>query len=129
MNTALEDLAKKIISEAKLKEENFGSAIIVLTMISILVGIIRVIQECNKNKLSNLKFRDRCNLYSAQIKELSVRSGWFTKMKLKKIIRQNMPQKEYKLYGNQILEAILAVGQDLSYHDTELLLQASEAIE
>jgi hypothetical protein len=71
MNDKLKALAEKIREAARIPEnENFGSVIAILMIISIMLTTIRVLQECNKNKLnSNSTAQDKFNLYHTEIKQ------------------------------------------------------------
>lgn len=124
-NDVIQKISKQVMDEVHLPEAEFGSVIVVLMITSIIVSAIRVLQECNKQTLI-LPRKDRITFYNKQIKTLSNDRGWFTKMRLKKIIRKNMKQQEYKIYGNQILEALLNIGEKLSIEDTAVIMDATE---
>ena len=52
MNDNLKKIAEKIRKKVDIpEEENFGSIIAILMIISIILTLIRVLQECNKNKI------------------------------------------------------------------------------
>lgn len=126
MKEKLEEIAQKIIKASNIPEDNYSSVLLVLMTISIMIGAIRAIQECNKkSKLANSKYK--AAVYREQIKTLSINQGWFTKMRLKKIIRQNMKTEEYKLYGAKMVDAILEFGSKISEDEAAILLQASES--
>ena len=55
-------------------EDEHGSVIAVIMIISTLLTLIRIIQECNKNK-------DKM-FYANRIRDISVRRGWYTKMRI-----------------------------------------------
>lgn len=122
MNKNINQIAEKIIRKSNIPEENFGSVILALMVISIVVSAIRVIQECNKDNKNNTSHLNG-SIYKEQIKSLSIRKGWFTRMRLKKIVRQYMKKEEYKNYGSNLTEAILTVGENISEDETLALLQ------
>ena len=65
-NEKMEALAVEILgSQEDLPQEKFGSVLMILMMISIIVNGIRVIQECNKNKKE-----DKVLLYKQHIREV-----------------------------------------------------------
>ena len=55
-NAKLKEIAIKILEKSTVpKEDNYGFAIItILMIISIILTVVRIIQECNKNKLNGL---------------------------------------------------------------------------
>ncbi len=91
-NDKLKNIAIKILEKSNLpKEDNYGFAIVTILMIiiSIVLTCVRILQECNKNKLSaSSTASDKYNLYGEQLRSFSERRGWFTKMRIKKILRK-----------------------------------------
>lgn len=125
MNEKLKSIAEKVRKLAKIPEdENFGSVIAILMIISIMLTLIRVLQECNKNKLSTESTaQDKYNLYGAEIKNYSMRRGWFTKMRIKKILRQKMSREQYNKYSLHLLEALLNTGENLTDDEVMTLVE------
>jgi len=122
----LKSIAQKVINNAGLQEDsNFGSVIIILTIISIILTAIRVLQECNKNKLIGASSEQKCELYGSQIKEFSSRRGWFTRMRIKKIIRRELKKEDYEKYGLKLTEAILNIGETLKDDEIKTLVEAA----
>jgi hypothetical protein len=86
----LETIAKDVLKKANIPEDqNFGSIIAILMMISIILTVIRVLQECNKNKTSNMTTQEIGGLYGEEIRSYSRKRGWFTRLRVKRIMRQN----------------------------------------
>lgn len=128
MNDAqLNAIASKVLSKAGIpQEEKFGSVIAILMIISIILTVIRVLQECNKNKLpNNCSASDKYELYGQEIKEYSLRRGWFTKMRIKKILRQKLNQEEYEKYSVALLNALLETGENLNNQEVLCLVEAA----
>ena len=75
-NTKLKNIGSKVLAKANISEdEKLGGAIAILMIISIILTVIRVLQECNINKLSaSCTAADKCSLYGAEIKEYSILS-------------------------------------------------------
>jgi hypothetical protein len=123
----LKAIAAKVLNKAGVpQEENFGSVIAILMMISIILTVIGVLQECNKNKLSgNYTSQDKYNLYGSEIKEYSARRGLFTQMRIKRILRRELPKEQYAKYGIQLLNAILDTGADLKDDEVITLVEAA----
>jgi hypothetical protein len=103
----LKNIAIKILEKSKTpKDDNYGFAIVtILMIISIVLTCVRILQECNKSKiLANCTAEDKYALYGEQIKEFSSRRGWFTKMRIKKILRREMSPEDYNKYAFSILK-------------------------
>jgi hypothetical protein len=122
----LRAIAQKVIDSAGLqKDENFGSIIIILTIISIILTAVRVLQECNKNKLVNSSQDEKYTIYGSQMREFSSRRGWFTRMRIKKIIRREFNKEDYEKYGLKLTEAILNIGETLKDDEIKTLVEAA----
>lgn len=124
-NRKLEPIAQKVINQSGVPEENYGSVVLILMMISIIISAIRVIQECNKNKLITLDTNEKYHAYQVQIKELSSRRGWFTKMRLRKIIRRELKPEDYRLYHDSLTNAILDVAENLTEEELYTVMEAA----
>jgi len=127
MNEKLKDIARKILRIADIpEEENFGSINAILMIISITITLIRVIQECNKNKVSeNMTSKDIYNLYGQEIRSYSLRRGWFAKLRIKKILRRKMSKEQYNKYSLKLVNAILDVGENLKDDEVITLTEAA----
>jgi len=127
MNEKIKNIAEKIRQLSNIpEEENFGSVMAILMIISITLTLIRIIQECNKNKLNtNCTAQDKCNLYGAEIRSYSIKRGWFTKLRIKKLIRQKMSKEQYVKYGLPLLNAILDTGEYLKDGEVTTLVEAA----
>lgn len=127
-NEKLKNIAIKILEKSSLKkEDNYGFAIMtILMIISIVLTCIRILQECNKNKLSSsCSPEDKYLLYGEQIKTFSKNRGWFTKMRIKKILRREMNHEDYNKYSLSILSALLDTGETLTDDDIKTLVEAA----
>jgi hypothetical protein len=123
----LKVIAQRVLKKANLPEdENFGSVIAILMVISVILTLIRILQECNKNKLSgDCTAQDKCNLYASEIKNYSIRRGWFTKMRIKKLLRKELNREQYQKYSLPLIAAILDVGENLNNEEVSCLLEAA----
>jgi competence protein ComGC len=126
MNENLKKIAEKIRKEANIpEEENFGSIIAILMIISITLTLIRILQECNKNKnLNDFSAEDKYKLYGSEIKSYSLKRGWFTKFRIKKVIRKQMSKEQYQKYGSILLKTILDTGENLKDEEIITLVEA-----
>jgi len=84
------------------------------------------LKECNKSKQVGMSTQqDKYNLYGEQIKYFSSNRGWFTKMRIKKILRQEMSREDYAKYGLSILTALLDTGEVLTEEEIITLAEAA----
>jgi hypothetical protein len=123
----LKEIAQKVIKEAGLADdERFGSVIAILMMISIILTVIRVLQECNKTKISQLSnTQDRFAIYGENIRTFSKNRGWFTKMRIKKIIRRELNADDYAAYSTSLVNALLNIGENLKDDEVVTLVEAA----
>jgi len=127
MNDELNNIAEKIRKESGIPEdEKFGSIMAILMIISITLTLIRILQECNKNKKADqLSATDKYSLYGSEIKSYSIKRGWFTKLRIKKAIRKQMSSDQYKKYGSALLDAVLNTGENLKDDEVITLVEAA----
>ena len=64
-NEKMEALAVDVLSRQDLPQDKFGSVIMIIMMVAILVNVIRVIKECNKQSQTY-----KTLLYKQHIREL-----------------------------------------------------------
>jgi hypothetical protein len=127
-NEKLKAIAIKVLEKSRVpKEDNYGFAIVtILMIISIILTCVRILQECNKNKLTpQSTIEDRYTIYGEQLHTFSERRGWFTKMRIKKILRREMKKEDYEKYSLAILNALLETGETLSKDDVQTLVEAA----
>lgn len=123
----LENIANKVISKMpnQNQDENFGFVITTLMIISIILTLVRVIQECNKKQMVSYTQQEKYSLFNKQTKELSVKRNWFTKMTIKKIIRKQMKKEDYKIYSYDLMNAILDTGENLTEDEVKTLVETT----
>ena len=124
----LKAIATKILEKSNVpKEDNYGFAIVtILMIISIVLTCVRILQECNKNKLtSQSTAEDKYSMYGEQLHTFSERKGWFTKMRIKKILRREMKKEDYEKYSLSILNALLETGEVLTEDEIQTLVEAA----
>jgi len=127
-NDKLKNIAIKILDKSNVpKDDIYGFAVVtILMIISIVLTCVRILQECNKNKLSELSTaQDKYTLYGEQMKSFSERRGWFTKMRIKKILRREMKKEDYEKYSLAILNALLETGEVLTDDEIKVLVEAA----
>lgn len=119
----LENLAKKVLSKTDIPQENdnYGSVMLILMIISIIISLVRVIQECRKNKLMNTDLYAQHEMVKNEISNISIKRSWLNQLRLNRIIKKHMSKEEYQKYGSQIKNAILECGSELDNQDVYAL--------
>jgi len=125
-NKKLNTIAKKIMKQAGIPEdEKFGCVIAILMIISISLTLIRVLQECNKVKTKNMTASDRYKIYGDEIKNYSKQKGWFTRLRIKRILKKELGSEGYTKYGIKLMETLLNVGENLTDKEVITLVEAA----
>jgi hypothetical protein len=124
----LENLAKKVISKTDIpQDDNYGSVMLILMVISIIISLVRVIQECQKNKLSGADKSSQEQLMKSEIENISIKRTWLNQLRLNRIIKNHMSKEEYNKYGHELRNAILDSGSELDNEDTAALVNIINA--
>jgi hypothetical protein len=125
-NEKLNKIAEKILNQVNIDpNQKFGSIIAILMIISIILTVTRVLQECNKNKTKNMTSQDKTNTYVETIKDLSFKRGWFTRLRIKRIIRKELSSEDYNKYGIKLTETILDIGESVTDDEVTTLMEAA----
>ena len=116
-DTQVENFAKKILAETSIpEEEEFGSIIALLMIISLCFTAIRIVQECKKNNSSTEDIQNDIIKFSQE--------GILAKWRLRREMRKSMSKEQYKKYRSELESALVNVGSNISYSETEALLEA-----
>ena len=118
----LENIANDILSYQTLPKDKFGSVIMILMMISIIVSVMRVMQECNKVK----NIEDEVTFYTQRIHDISDRKWWFARMRLKKFMRNELNRADYQEYSASLCDAIFKKGESITEDEVKTLLEANK---
>ena len=94
-------------------------------VISIVLTLIRVIQECEKKKIKLFNRRQKYDYFADKTKTISINRSWFTKMTIKKIIRKELSPEDYREYGGALMTAILDTGANLTEDEIITLVEAA----
>lgn len=124
----LKNIALKVLSKTNIPKNNEHTfdPFTILMIISVILTCIRILQECNKNKLNKeCTAQDKYALYGAEVKEYSIRKGWFTKMRIKKILRREMKPDDYNKYSLSITNSLLDNGETLTDEELQTLVEAA----
>lgn len=121
----LKAIAQKVLEKTRWPQsQNYGSVIAILMVVSIILTSIRILQECNKTR-NSLSVADKCGFYKAQIRDLSKKRTWLTKLRLKRVIHKELNKEEYKQYGNELLNSLLDIGDTLTDEEITILVEAA----
>jgi hypothetical protein len=119
----LENLAKKVLAKTDMpQDDNYGSVMLILMIISIVISLVRVIQECQKNKLRNMNLSGQKELMKSEISNISIRRTWLNQLRLNRIIKKHLSKEDYIKYGSQLKNAILDYGPELNDEDVTALV-------
>lgn len=122
----LKAIAEKVLKRANLpNDEKFGSVIAILMMISIILTVIRILQECNKNKTKDMTAENKYTVYGENIRDFSKKRGWFTRLRIKRLIRKELTKEEYNKYGIKLTEALLDIGEAVTDDEVSTLVEAA----
>lgn len=123
----LKKIAQKIIDnmDHDPKDEEFGSIIVILMIISLVLTLIRIIQECNKSRIKFLDHKTKCTYFKSEIQNLSFKKTWFTKRIVKKAIRKELNKEQYNKYGIDLMNAIFQSGVTITDDESITLVEAA----
>lgn len=117
-------IGNRVLAAANIpNDKKFGEIIAILMIISIILTLIRVIQECNKIKADKFLGIEKCKFYGQEIQTYSRRKSLFTKRRIKKILRQQMNGDDYYKYSLLLTEALLVVGENITDDDVLILME------
>jgi len=127
MNTRLKNIAEKVRQRADIPaEEEFGSILAILMIVSIILTLVRVIQECNKSKMVKMtRQEERHGLFGAEVKNYAVKRGWFSRMRANRLIKKRMTPEQYNEYGPKLLASLFDVGEKLTMDEVTTLAEAA----
>jgi hypothetical protein len=122
----LEKIAHKVLIDSGLESvDKFGSVIAILMLISVILTSIRILQECNKNRTKDMTIDEKSAAYGEEIKEFSSKRGWFTRMRIKRLLKREMTREDYEKYGLKLLESILNIAENLTPDEIKTLVEES----
>ena len=113
----LEKIADKIKSNILRDNstEGYGSIILTVMIISVILTLVRVMQECNSSKLRLFNKKEKAYFMKKSIQKECIKKNILSMWRLNKILKQKLTTEDYKLYGKQLKNAILDVGGAVLY--------------
>lgn len=125
-NAQLEKIAKKVLSNMDSTNDNHGiDPITIIIIISIIVNVIRVIQECRKNRTLIRDKNTKAALLQKDIQDIVLKDSWFNRLRLQRIVKQNLSKDQYKVYGKNLQKSLMEVGINLTEDETYTLMEAA----
>jgi len=129
-NAALEKIAKKVISNMNLeKDKEYGiDPITIIIVIGVILSLIRVIQECRKNRKLLRDKNESVALMKKDIQEVALKDSWLNRLRLQRIMKQNMTKDQYKAYGKALQNSIMETGINLTEDEVYTLMEAANNV-
>lgn len=126
-NVALDKIAKKVISNMNLeKDKDYGiDPITIIIVISVILSLIRVIQECKKNRKLLKDKNESAALMKKDIQEVVLKDSWLNRLRLQRIMKQNITKDQYKTYGKSLQNSIMETGINLTEDEVYTLMEAA----
>lgn len=120
----LEEISKKTLENSSIPEdEKFGSVLLVIMLVGVLVNVIRVIQECDDDESNKFSKEQYSKHLRNKIVEIAKRKSFLSVMRLKRILRRNLARDAYAKYGDKLVKGIIKTGAELSENETYTLLE------
>ena len=126
----LENISTKIRDRlfASDETENYSSVILTVMIISVILTLVRVMQECNMSKIKLFNKKEKAYFMKKEIQNVCIKKNVFNMWRLNKILKQKLTNEDYKLYGKQLKTAILDVGANLTEEESLILMEASNNV-
>jgi hypothetical protein len=126
-NIAVEKIAKKVLKNMQLsKEQDYSiDPITIIIVISVILSLIRVIQECKKNRKLIRNKNEYASVMKRDIQDLIIKDSWLNRFRLQKILKQNLTKDQYKAYGKSLQQSIIGTGINLTDDEVYTLLEAA----
>jgi hypothetical protein len=127
MNKKVESIAQKVLDKLPSKTtENCGfDPLTIILIISVLLTLVRVIQECRKKRTLLKDKREYASCVKRDIQDLVLKDSWLNNLRLNKILKKNLDSKQYKAYAQDLKQAIMDVGVNLTEDELINLMEAA----
>lgn len=129
-NTSLEKIAKKVMNNMNVsKNTDHGiDPITILMVISIILTLIRVIQECKKNRQWIKNKTEYASVLKKDIQDIVLKDSWLNRRRLQKIVKQNLTKDQYKVYGSALQTSIMETGVNLTDDEVQTIMEAENNV-
>jgi len=126
MDPKLEAIGYKILDKVENKpQDEHGSIILIIMVVGVVLSLIRVIQECNANKLVSLNKHQQRQLMAESMKTIAIKRTLINQWRLKRMLKNKLSPEDYRLYGPSLQKAIMDTGTHLTDDEILTLLEAS----
>jgi hypothetical protein len=126
----VDNLAEKVLEDVlkEVKETSrYGiDPLTIIIVIGIIVNVIRVIQECNKNNTSSFSKGETANFLTTKIRSNSFlrgSRGFLNKMRMQNIVKKHLNKNQIKTYMNPLIKAMIELGKTVTDEQTSALLE------
>jgi len=128
-NAAVEKIAKKVLTNMQLpKEQDYGiDPLTIIIVIGVILNLIRVIQECRKNRELLKDKNESVSLMKKDIQDVILKDSLLNRWRLQRIIKQHLTKEQYKVYGKALQYSIMGTGINLTEDEVYTLMEASNA--
>lgn len=123
VNNMASDVLDRIIVKTDKEKYSFIDPITILMLISITIGIIRIIQECRKDKLNKLSTEDKAKFLLEEIRKTAKNPGFINKWKVKRIIKNKLSREQYGVCGESVFDALSELGEKITEEQVLSLLE------
>lgn len=129
-NNSLDKIAKKVIDNMKLpKDQEYGiDPLTIIIVIGIILSLIRVIQECRKNRKLLKNKQESASIMKKEIQEVILKDSWLNRLRLQRIIKKDLTKDQYKVYGKSLQNSIMETGINLTDDEVYTLMEASNNV-
>lgn len=126
-SATINNMAMDVLEGMKVKIDkdkySFIDPITILMIISITVGIIRIIQECRKDKLNKLSKEGKTDFIRDEIRRSSINPGLINKWRVQRVMKRNLTKEQYRICGEGMFEAFRELGERITDDQVSALLE------
>lgn len=114
MNTEIEKLAQKVLDNMGCEgEEEYGvDPITIILVISVILTLVRVIQECRKKRVSR-----------ADLVEIVNNDSWLNRWRVQRVLKKELSANQYKKYGKRLQQSLKDVAVSLKDEQVTQLME------
>ena len=123
INNMAQDVLDKTVVKTDKEKYSFIDPITILMIISITIGIIRVIQECRKDKLKSLSKEEKQNFIAQEIRKSAANPGFMNKWRVQRIIKNKLSKEQYSVCGKNMFDTFRELGEHITDEQVKSLLE------
>jgi hypothetical protein len=128
-NILVSTLKQSTVEDRKKWQVNYGiDPLTIILIISVTLTLIRVIQECRKNKSSLMTASEKNNYLTSEVRTLSFGNSFLTRRKVKKILKEKLTKEQYNKYGDALFKSLLTVGKTVTDEQVSALVEYKENV-